>query len=96
MNNWLRRALLSRVYRKIIKQNSLADFKRSSKKLKKISVILDHRLGIDKEHFKKSVTILIFQEKNLRVLTFFNPKIKSMKLIKITVVPPKIFQVLDC
>ena len=35
MNNWLRRALLSRVYRKIIKQNSLADFKRSPKKLKK-------------------------------------------------------------
>ena len=96
MNNWLRRALLSRVYRKIIKQNSLADFKRSPKKLKKISVILDHRLGIDKEHFKKIGNHFNIPRKNLRVLTFFNPKIKSMKLIKITVVPPKIFQVLDC
>ena len=71
MNNWLRRALLSRVYRKIIKQNSLADSKRSPKKLKKISVILDHRLGIDKEHFKKIGNHFNISRKNLRVLTFF-------------------------
>ena len=53
MINWLRRALLSRVYRKTIKQNSVVHKKESSKKLNIISVILDHRLGIDQEHFKK-------------------------------------------
>ncbi len=71
MINWLRLALLGRIYRKIIKQNSLADFKRSSKKLNKISVILDHRLGIDKEHFKRIANHFNIPRKNLRVLTFF-------------------------
>jgi len=71
MINWLRLALLSRIYRKIIKQNSLVDLKRSSKKLNKISVILDHRLGIDKEHFKRIGKHFNIPRKNLRVLTFF-------------------------
>ena len=71
MISWLRRALLSRVYRKIIKQNSLKDFKKSSKKINKISVILDHRLGIDKEHFKRIGNHFNIPRKNLRILTFF-------------------------
>ena len=71
MINWLRLALLSRIYRKIIKQNSLVDLKRSSKKLNKISVILDHRLGIDKEHFKRIGNHFNIPRKNLRILTFF-------------------------
>ena len=71
MVNWLRRTLLSRVYRKTIKQNSVVHKKESSKKLNIISVILDHRLGIDKEHFKKIGTHFNIPRKNVRVLTFF-------------------------
>ena len=71
MVNWLRRTLLSRVYRKTIKQNSVVHKKESSKKLNIISVILDHRLGIYKEHFKKIGTHFNIPRKNVRVLTFF-------------------------
>ena len=71
MINWLRRALLSRIYRKMINQNSVVYKKESSKKLNIISVILDHRLGIDKEHFKKIGSHFNIPRKNVRVLTFF-------------------------
>ena len=71
MFNWLSRALLSRIYRKTIKQNSVVNKKESSKKLNTISVILDHRLGIDKEHFKKIGSHFNIPRKNLRVLTYF-------------------------
>ncbi len=71
MFNWLRRSLLNNIYRKTIKQNSVADKKGSSKKLNIISVILDHRLGIDKEHFKRIGSHFNIPRKNVRVLTFF-------------------------
>ena len=71
MINWLRRAILSRIYRKTIKQNSVVHNKESSKKLNIISVILDHRLGIDKEHFKRMGRHFDIPRKNVRVLTFF-------------------------
>ena len=75
MINWLRRALLSRIYRKTIKQNSVVHKRESSKKLNIISVILDHRLGIDKEHFNRIGSHFDIPRKNVRVLTFFqSPK----------------------
>ena len=93
MINWLRRALLSRIYRKTIKQNSVGSQKESSKKLNIISVILDHRLGIDKEHFNRIGSHFDIPRKNVRVLTFFPiPKSKSVKPITPTVVLPKTFQ----
>tara|TARA_B100001057_G_scaffold494291_1_gene590520 strand:- start:125 stop:655 length:531 start_codon:yes stop_codon:yes gene_type:complete len=71
MINWLRRVFLSSIYRKTIKQNSAVHKKESSKKLNIISVILDHRLGINKEHFKKIGSHFNIPRKNVRVLTFF-------------------------
>lgn len=75
MLNWLRRAILYRVYRKTIKENFVTDKKEGSRKLKSIAVILDHRLGIEKEHFKEIGGHFKIPKKNVRVLTFFqSPK----------------------
>ncbi len=71
MFNWLKRTLLNRVYRKTIKHISVAHKNGSSKKINIISVILDHRLGVDKEHFRKIGNHFNISRKNLRVLTFF-------------------------
>jgi hypothetical protein len=71
MLNWLRRTVLHRIYRRTIKKNSATQKKGSSKKLRTIAVILDHRLGVDKEHFKEIGSHFNIPRKNLRVLTFF-------------------------
>tara|TARA_B100001250_G_scaffold319438_1_gene282208 strand:+ start:487 stop:1017 length:531 start_codon:yes stop_codon:yes gene_type:complete len=71
MLNWLRRSLLNRIYRRTIIHYSLPNKRRRSKGLKNISVILDHRLGIDKEHFKKIGKCFNIPRRNVRVLTFF-------------------------
>ena len=71
MVNWLRSAFLNRTYRRTIQQNSLAEQRKNSKKLTNISVILDHRLGIDKEYFKRIGSHFDIPIKNVRVLTFF-------------------------
>ena len=75
MLSWLRRAILYRVYRKTIKENFVTDKKEGSKKLKSIAVILDHRLGIEKEYFKEIGSHFKIPRANIRVLTFFqSPK----------------------
>jgi hypothetical protein len=71
MLNWLRRAVLYRIYRRTIKQNSATDNKGVSKKLRTIAVILDHRLGVDKEHFKEIGSYFKIPRRNVKVLTFF-------------------------
>ena len=53
MFNWLKKRLLNRVYRKTIKHNAVSVKNRSLKKINIISIIFDHRLGVDKEHFQR-------------------------------------------
>tara|TARA_B100001175_G_C19510418_1_gene643461 strand:+ start:3253 stop:3783 length:531 start_codon:yes stop_codon:yes gene_type:complete len=74
MLNWLKRTLLNRIYRSTIKDFSLPKKRRSPKGIKNISVILDYRLGIDKEHFQKIGKYFNVPRRNIRVLTFFQSK----------------------
>ena len=79
MNNWIEKASF-KFYsiRRLIKQNSVEP-KRNKKTQEKISVILDHRLGVDKEHFKKIGNYFKIPIKNIRVVTFFQSKDQIMK-----------------
>lgn len=71
MYNWLRGKLLNRIYRRTIKLNSVDQIREGSKGLKSIFVILDHRLDVDKEHFKKIGSYFNIPRKDVRVLTYF-------------------------
>ena len=71
MLKWFRRVLLNRVYKNTINGFSKPDKSRSSKKLKNISVILDHRLGIAPSYFKEIGEHLNIPKNNISVLTFF-------------------------
>lgn len=71
MFNWLKLVLLNRLYSKTIREFSKNHQKGITKDLKNISVILDHRLGIDKKYFKEIGTHFNIPKHNVRVLTFF-------------------------
>jgi len=71
MFNWLKKRLLNRVYRKTIKHNAVSVKNRSLKKINIISIIFDHRLGVDKEHFQRIGNHFNIPKKNVRILTFF-------------------------
>ncbi len=76
MLNWIRRSFLNRIYKRTIKDHSFPKQSRRSKGLKIISVILDDRLGIDKEHFIKIAKYFNIPRRNVRVLTFFQSQKK--------------------
>jgi hypothetical protein len=71
MFKWLKKRLLNRVYRKTIKHNAVSVKNRSLKKINIISIIFDHRLGVDKEHFQRIGNHFNIPKKNVRILTFF-------------------------
>ena len=66
MKNWFRNLLLERIYLKSIKASNKKVIK-YGEKIKTISVILDNRLGIDKDSFKNMAESLNLSKKNVRV-----------------------------
>ena len=64
MKNWFRNLLLERIYLKSIKASNKKVIK-YGEKIKTISVILDNRLGIDKDSFKIWQSHLIYRKKML-------------------------------
>lgn len=70
MKNWFRNLLLERIYLKSIKASNKKVIK-YGKKIKTISVILDNRLGIDKDSFKNMAESFNLSKKNVRVLTYY-------------------------
>ena len=53
MLKWFKRVLLYRVYKNTVGGVTVIDKHNDIRVLKSISVILDYRLGIDKDQFKK-------------------------------------------
>ena len=68
---WFRNILLNRVYLNSVKRPSAKKSTKYGTKIKSISVILDHQLGIEKESFKKMAELFNLSDKNIRVLTYY-------------------------
>ena len=79
---WIRRLVLNSIYRRLIKNSVEPKKIKSSRDLKNISVILDHRLGVDKEHFKEIGNYFKIPIKNIRVVTFFQSKKQIGKTVQ--------------
>jgi hypothetical protein len=71
MFNWFRKVLLNRIYLNTVKNDFVPDKIRGSKDLKNISIIIDHRLGVDKERLIQIGAYFNIPRKNVKVLTFF-------------------------
>ncbi|MEK9604318.1 MAG: hypothetical protein VW127_07845 [Flavobacteriaceae bacterium] len=71
MLRWFRLVLLNRIY----KNTKRADFESVKSKhpgaLRNISVLLDHRLGIDEKHFVQMGKALGLSNNNIKVLTYY-------------------------
>ena len=68
---WFRNILLNRVYLNSVKRPLAKKTIKYGTKIKSISVILDHQLGIEKECFKKMAELFNLSGKNIRVLTYY-------------------------
>ena len=71
MKFWFRNLLLNRVYLNSVKRPLAKKRMKYGAKIKSISVILDHQLGIEKECFKKMAELFNLSDKNIRVLTYY-------------------------
>lgn len=70
MLKWFKRVLLYRVYKNTVGGVTVIDKHNDIRVLKSISVILDYRLGIDKDQFKKIGEVFNLKKNNIRVLTY--------------------------
>ncbi len=68
---WFRNILLNRLYLNSIKSPLAKKKIKYGAKVKSISIILDHQLGIEKECFNKMAEIFNLSHKNIRVLTYY-------------------------
>ncbi len=68
---WIRNILLNRVYLNLIKRPLAKKKMKYGAKIKSISVILDHQLGIEKECFEKMAELFDLSDKKIRVLTYY-------------------------
>ena len=71
MKFWFKNLLLNRVYLNSVKRPLAKKRMKYGAKIKSISVILDHQLGIEKECFKKMAELFTLSDKNIRVLTYY-------------------------
>jgi hypothetical protein len=71
MKFWFKNLLLNRVYLNSVKRPLAKKRIKYGAKIKSISVILDHQLGIEKECFKKMAELFNLSDKNIRVLTYY-------------------------
>ena len=75
MINWFRNILLNRVYLSSVSKSSAKKNMKYGSKIKSISVILDHQLGIEKQYFKKMAKLFDLSERNMRIITYYqSPK----------------------
>ena len=70
MLKWFKRVILYRVYKNTVGGVTVIDKHNDIRVLKSISVILDYRLGIDKDQFKKIGEVFNLKKNNIRVLTY--------------------------
>jgi len=68
---WFRNILLNRIYLNLVKKPLAKKRIKCGAKVKSISVILDHQLGIEKECFKKMAELFNLSHKNIRILTYY-------------------------
>ncbi len=76
---WFRNLLLNRVYLNLVKRPLAKKKINYGAKIKSISVILDHQLGIEKEYFKKMAELFNLSDKNIRVLTYYRSPKKTVE-----------------
>ena len=76
---WIRNILLNRVYLNLIKRPLAKKKMKYGAKIKSISVILDHQLGIEKEYFKKMAELFNLSDKKIRVLTYYQSPKKTVE-----------------
>ena len=62
---WFRNILLNRVYLNLIKRPLAKKKMKYGAKIKSISVILDHQLGIEKECFEKMAELFDLSDKKI-------------------------------
>jgi len=70
MIKWFKRFLLYRIYKNTIEGVTKIDKKNNLGVLKNISVILDHRLGIDKDHFNKIGKVFNLKKNNIKMMIY--------------------------
>lgn len=71
MIKWFRNVVLNRIYKSTIRSAPKFEKRKNSEVLKSISILLDHRLGVDKENFKKMGEVFKLPRQNIRVLTYY-------------------------
>ena len=71
MYNWFRNLMLHRIYKNNVSKAPKFENRKKTADLKTISVLLDHRLGVDKEIFKKMGEVFELPQKNIRVLSYY-------------------------
>tara|TARA_Y100000389_G_C17395214_1_gene482137 strand:+ start:71 stop:601 length:531 start_codon:yes stop_codon:yes gene_type:complete len=70
MIKWFKRLLLYNVYKNTIEGVKKIDKKNNLGVLKNISIILDNRLGIDKDHFNKIVEVFNLRKNNIKMMIY--------------------------
>lgn len=71
MLRWFKWILLNRIYKNAKKVGFESEKTKNPKVLRNISVLLDHRLGIDKKHFIQMGKVFNLSNNNIKILTYY-------------------------